>query len=256
MSKVEYLDTVEAYDKWARVYDSDGNFLQKLDDREMGVALPEFLNKVRGGGGRGLIKLIDLGCGTGRNTLKMIEHCNREGGSEYEIVGLDPSRKMLDLAKERCRGNADQNKDSAVVRRRFELYDILQQNSDVCKNAEADGLISTLVLEHVPADSFFECVRHLCRVGGQVLITNMHSEMGHISQAGFNCPDTGVKYRPKSYPHTLAETLAAASSNGFELVQPPLERKIRPSDVPQFGARSEKWVGVTVWFCVLLQRVN
>ncbi|KAA8909914.1 hypothetical protein TRICI_004299 [Trichomonascus ciferrii] len=254
MSRVEYLDTVEAYDKWAKVYDSDGNFLQKLDDREMEVVLPEFLNKVRGGGS-GLIKLIDLGCGTGRNTLKMIEHCNTKGQGEYEIVGLDPSGKMLDLAKERCRGHADQNK-GTVVRRRFELYDILQENDDVCKNGEADGLISTLVLEHVPADSFFECVRHLCRVGGQVLITNMHSEMGQISQAGFNCPDTGVKYRPKSYPHTLADTLAAASSHGFELVQPPVERKISSSDIPHLGPRSEKWIGVTVWFCVLLQRVN
>lgn len=252
MSRVEYLDTVDAYDKWAKVYDSDGNFLQKLDDREMEVLLPQFLNTVKSGG---LIKLIDLGCGTGRNTLKMIKYCMKQT-TEYEILGLDPSEKMLDLAKERCRGNIDEN---TLVRRRFELYDILQaagENDVPCKNGKADGLISTLVLEHVPADSFFKSVRHLCRMGGQVLITNMHAEMGQISQAGFNCPETGVKYRPKSYPHTVSNTLAAARANGFELVQHPLERKIDSADVDQLGPRSEKWVGVTVWFCILLERVS
>ncbi|KAL8954234.1 MAG: hypothetical protein Q9183_007251, partial [Haloplaca sp. 2 TL-2023] len=56
---------METYNQWASTYDTDGNFLQALDSMMMQHLLQDFkatlppLSKQR---------LIDLGCGTGRNT--------------------------------------------------------------------------------------------------------------------------------------------------------------------------------------------
>jgi hypothetical protein len=65
------VSTVECYDAWSNTYDSDGNVLQLLDD----VAFEEI--------GQPLLKSIhqnsttpiccELGCGTGRNTIKILD---------------------------------------------------------------------------------------------------------------------------------------------------------------------------------------
>lgn len=238
MTDIKYLDTVEAYDKWAQVYDTDGNFLQKLDDLELTKILPQFLQLLPTP-----VKLIDLGCGTGRNTIKLLDHLDHHDS----ILGLDPSAKMLDLARERCRSS----RPNANIQ--FEIYNILNTENNI-DESPADAIVSTLVLEHVPVTSFFSRLRELCMPQGYVLITNMHSEMGAISQAGFKCPETGIKYRPESYPHTVDEVVLAANDHGFELIQDPIERAVKPDDVEALGPRSEKWVGVMVWFCVVLRR--
>ena len=85
-SPVRYLDTTTAYNLWSEVYDTDGNFLQALDTIEMQTFLPRTLSMVQT---EQPWKLIDLGCGTGRNTLRLLD----QAGSI--VVGLDASPKML-----------------------------------------------------------------------------------------------------------------------------------------------------------------
>jgi cyclopropane fatty-acyl-phospholipid synthase-like methyltransferase len=112
----------------------------------------------------------------------------------------------------------------------------------------ADAVASTLVLEHVPAEIFFGHVSRMLKPGGLLLLTNMHSEMGGISQAGFIDSKTGEKIRPTSYAHTLAEIEAEAAKKSLEVVDRIEERVVDQSMVPLLGERSAKWVGVTVWF--------
>lgn len=69
---IRYLDTASAYDLWASVYDTDGNFLQALDSIEMKMLLPRamsMLTDTQNDSPTTKIKAVDLGCGTGRNTL-------------------------------------------------------------------------------------------------------------------------------------------------------------------------------------------
>lgn len=96
-----YLPTVTAYDAWAPIYDTDGNILQKVDDLELGRMLPEFLEELMKSGGRGDdggLRVLDLGCGTARNTVKLIEWPWPEDVG-VEIVGVDASAGMLGIAK-------------------------------------------------------------------------------------------------------------------------------------------------------------
>ncbi|KAK2823857.1 hypothetical protein FQN49_007547, partial [Arthroderma sp. PD_2] len=200
--EVKYINTVDAYNQWAEIYDTDGNFLQALDTLEMKTLLPTFLSLSKTQPGSA--KYIDLGCGTGRNTLPLAQHA-----AEAAIVGLDPSSGMLELARKRTAG---------IDRVKLELYDMLASTGPPACALEADGIISTLVLEHVPMKDFFSAVTSILKPGGVLLVTNMHSEMGGISQAGFTDPETGMKISGTSYAHSAEEVVAEAAQFGLELV--------------------------------------
>lgn len=88
-----------AYDAWAPIYDTDGNVLQKVDDLELERMLSAFLEDVvKSREGNGGLRVLDLGCGTARNTVKLMVWGWPEG-VEVEIVGVDASRGMLDIAR-------------------------------------------------------------------------------------------------------------------------------------------------------------
>ena len=63
--------TVNCYDAWSAIYDSDGNVLQLLDD----VAFEEMAKPLLNATDRNPAAHVccEFGCGTGRNTTKIIE---------------------------------------------------------------------------------------------------------------------------------------------------------------------------------------
>lgn len=233
---IRYMSTAEAYDLWASVYDTDGNFLQALDTIEMKSLVPSMLALLETSQLPRPWKLVDLGCGTGRNTAALL------GVQGATVVGLDVSPGMLQVAQQRLEKIGDQ------AQLKLEVFDMVAEASPPESSLDADAVVSTLVLEHVPADIFFGHVSSILKPGGLLLLTNMHSEMGGISQAGFIDSKTGEKIRPTSYAHTLAEVEAEAAKKGLEVIGRIEERVVDQSMVPLLGERSAKWVGVTVWF--------
>jgi len=233
---IRYLSTAQAYDLWAAVYDTDGNFLQALDTIQMKSLMPRTLGMLQTSQLPRPWKLVDLGCGTGRNTGALLQV------EDASVVGLDVSPGMLDVARRRLETVG------ANAKLELEVFDMLQQPSPPDSARSADVVVSTLVLEHVPADVFFGHVAKMLKPGGILLLTNMHSDMGRISQAGFVDPKTGEKIRPTSYAHTVAEVEAEAAKNGMQVVDKIEERAVEKSMVPLLGERSAKWLGVTVWF--------
>ncbi|KAL5364062.1 S-adenosyl-L-methionine-dependent methyltransferase [Aspergillus floccosus] len=254
---VQYMDTVEAYNKWAKVYDTDGNFLQALDTIEMRHLLPPFLAKLTTNAQPVPPKLVDLGCGTGRNTLQLLKSAPRDA----PIVGLDVSPAMLDIAREAIRKEqeSETSAEKTDVPVTLEVVDLLRSPlvlPDCARGAAA--VISTLVMEHIPLERFFEAAAALLVPGGYLLVTNMHAEMGAISQAGFTDPETGMKIRPTSYSHTVVDTLAAAEAAGFDLEEldgeAVRERTVDEAMAEALGKRAAKWVGVTVWFGICFRK--
>ncbi|KAL2420057.1 putative methyltransferase AN0656 [Exophiala dermatitidis] len=239
---IQYLSTAEAYDRWAAVYDTDGNFLQALDTLEMKKLLPCLLTLLETSNLPRPWKLVDLGCGTGRNTAALLKV------ERAAVVGLDVSTGMLQVARNRL---GESGLDGSVT---LEVFDLLGQAGPPESAKAADAVVSTLVLENIPTEIFFQHVAQILKPGGLLLLTNMHSEMGKLSQAGFTDPQTGKKIRPTSYAHTLAEVEETATKHGFEMVGQFEERAVDASMVPILGERSRKWVGVTVWFGGILQK--
>jgi hypothetical protein len=113
-TSVQHIATQEAYDQWASVYDSDGNMLQAIDDIELATSLPQFLEQVQNSVNTPTISILDLGCGTGRNTAKLLSFAVPQG-RRTTVIGLDFSKGMLDLAAEKLRSYNDGLKHSAIV---------------------------------------------------------------------------------------------------------------------------------------------
>ncbi|KAI1817971.1 cyclopropane-fatty-acyl-phospholipid synthase [Poronia punctata] len=245
-NSIQYLPTNEAYDKWAEVYDSDGNFLQALDSLELKRLFPRFLKGIPPTRTQAPRQIVDLGCGTGRNTSLLL------GIPDAKIFALDASKGMLEVAKSRLSGSNPHL--------HFGIFDMTDPTATtvaagvVVADFTVDAIICTLVVEHVPLDLFFRHVSRLLRDGGVLLLTNMHSEMGAISQAGFVDKATGVKIRPKSYAHTVEDLMREARRWGLIVEKDEedgtgiLERAVDEDMVDKLGPRSKKWVGVTCWF--------
>ncbi|EEH16688.1 hypothetical protein PABG_06775 [Paracoccidioides brasiliensis Pb03] len=271
--EIKYMDTIDAYDQWAQasvfylVYDTDGNFLQALDTLQMQSLLPKFISllpKINPNTTTSAPKLIDLGCGTGRNTIPLL----RAAPTDATIIGLEPSSKMLQIAQDKVSayiaraaeippaGVVDKQRDTGPEdegRVSFQIFNLLDFNcaaegaGGVTGLADSDGVISTLVIEHVPVDKFFRAAAGMLKRGGVLLVTNMHSEMGRISQAGFVDPVTGVKIRPTSFAHTVAEIVEAAEKVGFEVLGDIKEVRVNEELAGRLGPRAQKWIDVQVW---------
>ncbi|TRX88070.1 hypothetical protein FHL15_011020 [Xylaria flabelliformis] len=252
---VRYLPTNEAYDRWAKVYDSDGNFLQALDDLELKTLFPRFMMSIKSSKPW---RVVDLGCGTGRNTALLL------GIPKCEIIALDSSKGMLEVAEKRLSiTNPGLKFAESQPNLRFDIFDMMATSSSPASVAPhtADAVISTLVIEHVPLPVFFAHVAQILRPGGVLLLTNMHSEMGGISQAGFVDTTTGEKIRPTSYAHTVEELLLEARKHGLEVEIEEEGTGIRETAVTEdmvgrLGLRSEKWVGIRCWFGGIFRKID
>ncbi|KAL9011373.1 MAG: hypothetical protein Q9173_003776 [Seirophora scorigena] len=240
-----YKPTMEAYDQWAPVYDTDGNFLQALDSIMVRQMLP-LLTRLLPPRAR----IVDLGCGTGRTTLELLRL------PDVRIVGLDNSRGMQTIATARCSQTLETvAKEAAAAALSFDTWDMLDEAHDVPEVAKnADAVVSTLVVEHIPLDVFFGACSRILKGGGLLLLTNMHPDMGAESQAGFTDPVSGEKVRPVSYAHTVEETADEANKWGFEVVWGSEERNVREDDLEKLGGRAKKWVGKKVWFGMIMKK--
>ena len=251
---VQHIGTQEAYDQWASVYDSDGNMLQSIDDDELNTLLPSILDQVAATSSPST-SVLDLGCGTGRNTARLLSY-PWPAAKKIAVTGLDFSAGMLALARTKLAPLADSNTRTTL---RLEQCDPFPNTNNFSPASigitRQDLIICTLVLEHIPLATFFRTLTSLLVPGGIALVTNMHSEMGSRSQAGF-VNSEGVKVRGESFVYSLAETVDAATRAGFELVQA-RERKVEQSDLERgvVGSRGGKWIGCKVWFGVVLRKL-
>lgn len=255
---VQHIGTQDAYNQWASVYDTDGNMLQDIDDLELQFLLPKFLQKVDASA-PSPISYLDLGCGTGRNTYRMLAIA-----SSYDryckVTGIDFSPGMLAVAESKLSGLSPEPRE----RTRFLQADCFPTVND--PNASPipaipdftpfDAVVSTLVLEHIPLQAYFTTLHAILVPRGYALVTNMHSELGQKSQAGFINAE-GVKIRGSSFVYTVDETVLAAQKAGFELLSSH-ERAVTEEDISKgwVSERGRKYMGVKVWYGIELRRMD
>lgn len=251
----------QLYDTWASTYDSDGNVLQAVDDLELQTMLPDFVQSV----GRdaalrrtaGTLRLLDFGCGTGRNTMKLLQAdwdgmC-QSGGGKVEVWGWDGSEAMLEVARKKV--SSLENRDNVTISgfQRMAFSDPAAISPE-CRDA-FDGVISTLVLEHLPLDAFFAYLAALLKPDAYALITNMHPDMGRTTKAGYKTTG-GERVKGVSFVHGVKESVQAAHAAGFDIVSAVRERAVDEEMMSRddVGERGKKWVGVSVWYGFLIRK--
>lgn len=180
----------EGYDRWAEIYDHDGNPLQALEEPLIRVAIGDVAG----------LRVLDLGCGTGRHALWLAA-----GGAS--VTAIDFSAGML--AEARRKPAAD-----AV---RFVVHDLHQRLPFA--DASFDLVVSGLVLEHLHRlDGFFAEAHRVLRAPGRAVVSAMHPAMFlRGAQARFTDPVSGEKVQPGSVPHQICDFIMAATRAGFRL---------------------------------------
>lgn len=216
----------------------------------------------RKSGPDGTLKILDLGCGTGRNTTKLLQADWDRG---VDVVGWDGSQAMLDLARTKCEAALPRS-GKHDVRLELEVRDSARMDSIPDSYAGYfDGLISTLVVEHIPADIFLSIVSRVLKPGAYALITNMHQDLGALSRAGFK-NGSGERFKATSYIHTPADIVEVAKASGLGLVGEVREMAVHAKLIDggrvcgmevQKGfvaERARKYVGTKVWFGMMFRK--
>ena len=185
------LTTVrEGYDRWAAVYDHDGNPLQGLEEPVVRAAVGD----VNG------LEVLDLGCGTGRHALWL-------AAAGARVTAVDFSEGMLAEAKQK----------PGAERVRWVAHDLHTPLPFAA--GTFDRVVSGLVLEHLhELDGFFANARRVLKGGGRAVVSAMHPAMFlRGTQARFTDPASGELVSPGSVPHSVGAFVMAAVRAGFRL---------------------------------------
>jgi ubiquinone/menaquinone biosynthesis C-methylase UbiE len=183
MSAVE-----NAYNQWAESYDSVVNPTRDMDQKAMQSVLGSLLFE----------KVLELGCGTGKNTAWLASRAK-------SVTAVDLSSEMLMRAKQKI--NADHVK--------FIKAD-LNENWDFA--AEKYDLITfNLVLEHIAElEPIFKQASAVLDNNGYLFICELHPYKQYSgSKARFEKENETIVV--ECYNHHLSDYLKA-KDHGFELV--------------------------------------
>jgi malonyl-CoA O-methyltransferase len=225
VKRVENVSVREGYDRWAEVYDHDGNPLVALDER----VVPALLGDVRGR------EVLELACGTGRHTVRLADAGAR-------VTAVDFSRRMLDEAK-----------------KRLGAREVVLAEADLTKRLPFDDeafdlVVCCLALEHVrDLDPVFREVRRVLRDGGAFVCSDMHQAMRlRGNQANFDDPRDGTQVRVEGFSHPIASYVMAAIDAGLRLVR--VEEHAGDDALAQAWPRAQKYVGWPMLFAMRASR--
>jgi malonyl-CoA O-methyltransferase len=186
------ISTREGYDLWSAVYDTDANPLVALEEPQVEAAVGE----VRG------LKVLDVGCGTGRHALRLA----RAGAV---VTGVDFSDGMLAEARRKALETG-----LGVTWVQHDLATALP-----FEYGAFERVVCGLVLDHVKdvAGLFAEMGR-VCAARGRIVVSVMHPSMMLLGvQARFTDPASGIKTYPASVPNTISDYVMGAKRAGLKI---------------------------------------
>lgn len=189
MSDKKIVSTKEGYDQWSAFYDRDDIPLAVLEEPVVDATLGEIAG----------LKIIDLGCGTGRQTIRLAE-------KGAKVIGVDQSSGMLGKALLKKHPNAS-----------FLEADLHQPLP--FPDGDFDWVVSFLVIEHIEKlEPFFAECRRLCKKNGGLFFSTLHPAMLLKGvEARFTDEATGMKVYPKGYRYETCDFVNAALRAGLQL---------------------------------------
>ncbi len=184
------MDNQQAYNTWANQYDTNNNKTRDLE----AMALRTVLD------GQTFGDILEVGCGTGKNTDWYQHRCN-------SLLGLDFSEEMLVKAQSKI----------TTPHIRFQWADITQP-WDVPEQA-FDLVSFSLVLEHIEnLDHIFREVARVLRPSGRCYVGEFHPFKQYMgSKARFE-QENGDTFLLECYTHHTSEYYNAAKKHGLTCI--------------------------------------
>jgi len=184
------IDIIDGYNRWAVTYDEQVNPLMDLEES---VTL-KLIGQVQS------VRVLDLGCGTGRYCVLLA----KRGAA---VVGVDPAVQMIEQAKRKTI-----NFPGVKL-----FYGTLDQMN--FSDGAFDLVVSALTLSHITdlEPTFREAVRVL-KSDGRMVISDIHPYWpisGHDYVEYFG--ETGKEFRIPEYPHLIEEYWQLFAKYGMQL---------------------------------------
>ena len=178
------------YNAWAYQYDNNINPTRDLDK----TVTKESLSNID------FFKVLELGCGSGKNTEWLITRANK-------LVGLDFSASMLDLARNKITSkkvtfiNADLNEKWPVNNNSFDLATI------------------NLTLEHIEIlDHIFNSLFMKLTQGGKCFVCELHPKK-QLAGSKAQFEENGTEIVLDVFQHLELDYIQSAEKAGFTLLE-------------------------------------
>ena len=184
------MDIQNAYNEWSDIYDTNFNLTRDLDSSVTRSLLAN----------RRFDSILELGCGTGKNTLFFTE-------IGEHVHALDFSEGMIRKAKEKIK----------ATNVRFEVTDLTKRWN--CMEVAYDLISCNLVLEHIKDLShIFAQAARVLKSDGFFLINELHPFRQYKgTKARFERGEVTVEV--EAFVHHISEFIHAAEANGLSLVK-------------------------------------
>ena len=180
----------KAYNLWASQYDSKLNLTRDLDKKCTIKTLKNLDFK----------NVLELGCGTGKNTEWLLNKAER-------IIGLDFSQEMLHKAKAKIF-------DKRVL---FKKVDLTKDWE--IENNFVDLITASLTLEHIEnLDHIFLQANLKLKKNGLFFISELHPFKQYSGSKAKYETENGIK-ELEVYIHHISEYIDTAKNNGFKLIE-------------------------------------
>ena len=180
----------KAYDMWANHYDTNANRTRDLDKKATIETLQHIDFK----------QVVELGCGTGKNTAYLLRTAER-------IIGLDFSQEMLNKAQKK------------ITDKRVEFKKVDLNQDWGIENNFADLITASLTLEHIEnLDPIFAQANQTLKKNGRFFVSELHSFKQYTGSKAQYETDTGTQ-ELEVYVHHISEYIDHAKSNGFQFVE-------------------------------------
>ena len=180
----------KAYNLWAKQYDTNENKTRDLDKK---VTI-KILKKYQ------FSNVIELGCGTGKNTETLLKKGNK-------IIGLDFSEEMLKIARKKI-------KNSKVE---FKQCDLTQKFN--VENEFADLITCSLTLEHIKdLNHIFEQVNEKLQTSGYFFICELHPFRQYTGSKAKFATENGETLL-ETFTHHVSEYTNEAQKKGFKILE-------------------------------------
>jgi malonyl-CoA O-methyltransferase len=182
--KVQRLDVRQGYDLWAETYDTTPNPIVAMDARHTVKLLAPRKGE----------RVLDAGCGTGRNLVAV-------NGAGSKVVGLDFSFGML-----------------RVARRNHPRVPLLQadlQKPLPLKRDSFDAVLCALIGEHLGRlPVVFRETFTVLKRGGRYIFSVYHPALAAAGKEA-NFQSENVEYRLGAFRHTVDDYLNLLADAGF-----------------------------------------
>lgn len=180
----------KAYNLWAEQYDTNENKTRDLDKK----VTVEILKKYQ------FSTVIELGCGTGKNTETLLKKTDN-------ITGLDFSEEMLKIARKKFENN----------KVKFRQCDLTKKWN--VENESADLITCSLTLEHIQDLNYiFKQANKKLQTDGYFFICELHPFKQYAgSKAKFTSENN--EHQLETFTHHVSEYIDEAQKNGFKLLE-------------------------------------